>query len=940
MDYNQLYQQYSGFTDPFGRREDEEDIVGNARPVTQTIKTDPITGEQTMTIKGSPYDLSAANPLTPTVAQPVAPTTAGGFLGGYEDMAPAVPARPQMAAPQMAAPQMAAPQMPAVDNRNIVPLEQPAPGGYDPEQMAQVLQQAGLNYAPPKPLATMAQAGTSDANPPVIPQQPQPTGAGGFLGGYEDMAAAPVAPSAMAPAAPPVSQQPQGYTYGRGDGSAASVNNPSGLGARRDANGQFVWRSYATPQEGVADTQGLVGTYLSSQGPMRGVAPTPENFVGMWTTGVPQNGAKEQGGRYAAGVRQELANAGVQLNPDGTIPNTPEANNAITRAIITYESGAKNAQAFMPFVGNAGAVPQERAVAGVGREMGMGEPGYGGAGEMPAVPSKAPGVDQVIGMQGNIEQLAAYIGNPSNPKEARDAASLILKSRYKEDEMTREGQRMVTDAIKNGDWKTLERLMKPTPRQKREDEDGITIGGIAKAFLYSAIGFQSGAQDVVDKMGVGAKWATTTIGEDEVNAKFRKDGSAIEGEYTTGPRAGQALDSDELKSISGGGIGGKTTKPDAGQIYEKRDANGNVVAKGRLITEYKNNKANTYIDLGGNKRAAFNQAWSPESISTSAAKAEQGAAIKLRYAGPMAYTEAGAKAAGEHNTMYGTNIGYASQTPGAPLVDQNTGKIVTPDANGNISVTQSGVPGAGVPGTGASRPPAVVAGMVKSNQEYSDKLSNDRSTASAQQSTITRLQSSIDKNPEFWGIDTQSPTWRAFVDVNSTNADRGAALNTLFRNLNINPEKRAEFDQTMNDYRNLQVNAITGSGLSASQTNTEREGERVIGTIGSIGDKPAAARATLEFANAKIEYAKEKARAWVETRRKNPSIDRLEFETTFDETRGEKIFADANERMQKILDDARKKQSGATSTGTTAERPLTPQELARQEIERRRKEKQ
>ena len=193
MDYNQLYQQYSAFTDPFGMRdEEEEDIVGNVKPVTQTIKTDPLTGEQTMTIKGSPQDLTAANPLTPTVSMPgfqPQPSQAGGFLGGYEDMAPAVPARPQMAAQQM----------PATDNRNIVPLEQPAAGGYDPEQMAQVLQQAGLNYASPKPLAMMAQAGMSDANPPAISQQPQPSQAGGFLGATEDMA-------------PAIPQQPEGIS--------------------------------------------------------------------------------------------------------------------------------------------------------------------------------------------------------------------------------------------------------------------------------------------------------------------------------------------------------------------------------------------------------------------------------------------------------------------------------------------------------------------------------------------------------------------------------------------------------------------------------------------------------------------------------------------------------------------------------------------------------
>jgi hypothetical protein len=113
----------------------------------------------------------------------------------------------------------------------------------------------------------------------------------------------------------------------------------------------------------------------------------------------------------------------------------------------------------------------------------------------------------------------------------------------------------------------------------------------------------------------------------------------------------------------------------------------------------------------------------------------------------------------------------------------------------------------------------------------------------------------------------------------------------------------------MNDYRNLQVNAITGSGLSASQTNTEKESQRVLGTVGSISDRPAAAKATLEYAKAKIEYTDAKARAWTEARKANPNIDRLEFETNFDATQGEKIFENANKRMTDII-------SGVPSVGT------------------------
>jgi hypothetical protein len=42
----------------------------------------------------------------------------------------------------------------------------------------------------------------------------------------------------------------------------------------------------------------------------------------------------------------------VELNPDGSIPNTKAANDAITRAIIVHESGPKNAANFLPHVGS------------------------------------------------------------------------------------------------------------------------------------------------------------------------------------------------------------------------------------------------------------------------------------------------------------------------------------------------------------------------------------------------------------------------------------------------------------------------------------------------------------------------------------------------------------------------------------------------------------
>lgn len=93
------------FEDPYEtmRRRMGLPTQGNTRPVVQTIKTNPETGEQEMTIKGDPRDLSAANPNTPTVSQP------GGYMNlansasnrpvAYQPAAPAVPTAPATPAP-------------------------------------------------------------------------------------------------------------------------------------------------------------------------------------------------------------------------------------------------------------------------------------------------------------------------------------------------------------------------------------------------------------------------------------------------------------------------------------------------------------------------------------------------------------------------------------------------------------------------------------------------------------------------------------------------------------------------------------------------------------------------------------------------------------------------------------------------------------------------
>jgi hypothetical protein len=65
MNFDAMGNYYGSATDYLNR--DDTETEANVKPVTQTITTDPKTGDRMMTVKGRPEDLSAANPNTPTV---------------------------------------------------------------------------------------------------------------------------------------------------------------------------------------------------------------------------------------------------------------------------------------------------------------------------------------------------------------------------------------------------------------------------------------------------------------------------------------------------------------------------------------------------------------------------------------------------------------------------------------------------------------------------------------------------------------------------------------------------------------------------------------------------------------------------------------------------------------------------------------------------------
>jgi hypothetical protein len=138
-------------------------------PVKQTITTDPRTGEQKMTISGSVQDLTAANPLTPTVSQPVTP----GQAVAQDQQAqaqqlmqmPDAQQREQAAVERMRA--AAAATQPPAEAAPVpaVPQDMVAGGG--------VPARPDIGTVPtPGPAVQVAQAGPVNPAAPVVQQAP------------------------------------------------------------------------------------------------------------------------------------------------------------------------------------------------------------------------------------------------------------------------------------------------------------------------------------------------------------------------------------------------------------------------------------------------------------------------------------------------------------------------------------------------------------------------------------------------------------------------------------------------------------------------------------------------------------------------------------------------------------------------------------------------
>ena len=221
MAYADLYTQYQsampqggGFNPLETEEERRRRLAAEAEPapVKETRTTDPETGQVKLRIEGNEADLTAANPLTPTVVPPQAPTFDFNQPAGPVPTAPVAPMPPQMAQPiaQPVAQPVAAPVRPM-----------PIPNAVTPQQGQPIRDDTGkiVGYETNNQLINNMLSGApvgANATAPVNPNQVQ----------MAQPAAPAVTPNTPTPEF--VASQTGNYNQGQQMGPGAELISPEG----------------------------------------------------------------------------------------------------------------------------------------------------------------------------------------------------------------------------------------------------------------------------------------------------------------------------------------------------------------------------------------------------------------------------------------------------------------------------------------------------------------------------------------------------------------------------------------------------------------------------------------------------------------------------------------------------------------------------------------
>ena len=439
-------------------------------------------------------------------------------------------------------------------------------------------------------------------------------------------------------------------------------------------------------------------------------------------------------------------------------------------------------------------------------------------------------------------------------------------------------------------------------RIMRRDPEPNSVGFYAKQYLLRRLGMGKEADELLGKTTFSFQNVTDENGK-AYSIKLRGDGMALAGYDTTG----QEIGGDKLQQLASQAVASK-------QGYQKGEF---LVDKDNMPFQQMINPANPrqqiLTPVGHNLKP-------------------NGQLVRSTQSAGLAGQQAGARAGG---AVVGSNV--AEQTGAVvtgPLPSISLmGDQAAPPAPGQATITDGAVAPAQVSSGGQGlrvRTPdgrtILPPGKYKEQQRIREKAATEgietaetlpreniklnakRADDEAKKSTAFNQQArSLDniirlseEKPEFFGAWIGGEAYRAFKDAQTDDAKR-AALDRLAQTANISKADRPRFQELVNDIRRVELAGITGSGLSASQLNTERESQRAVSAYAvSLSDTPQAARIQAEIAKAQVEYQRQYARylgglGAAELRQSPARLQR-----DFDDKIGDKIYSDLVPKLEAL----------------------------------------
>lgn len=455
------------------------------------------------------------------------------------------------------------------------------------------------------------------------------------------------------------------------DFSAANPNTPTVVGPA-------VPGEMGPPRSAMPEQPGFFGELYNAR--MNDLNKRVDQTVGMFQD--PEAYARERFAGVTQAVDDPAAYARQRLGMTPTAPTAP-AESPVTYSDIRGQEvdmqsqvgGAPTTTAAAPAVPtdtNAPAKSKAVLAAEQLKTPATTAPTADGLAMGPSIADAQPEAweSKIQAAKSNPQALAAINSDSRAPDWAKSLAAEELGSVFSRQQKEKQQEQKLNTIVQN-QGKGFERAIK----------DPSEEGSIFRAYLYARFGLNDLAKAEQEKLGANDQYQAADIDGVSAVIKYGANGQAKSGVYTSGDMAGQAISSQDLsKAVSGRALGKGASL--SSEVYVDKNTGQ------RYRSGYDNTGKAALVNIQGGPSFKGNpKDLEVQSISTSIAKAEGAKAVDLRYTGPIAYTKAGADFIGKFNAENGTNLGYASQTPGAPLIDRNTGQTITPGSGGTIRAT-------------------------------------------------------------------------------------------------------------------------------------------------------------------------------------------------------------------------------------------------------------